>query len=237
VTDVITEVAIERSDVHDVVRLDELDEQLIGQLVDRARSQGLRLTGEDGLLAQLTKTIIESAAEGEMDAHLGYAKHDPAGRDGGNSRNGARTKTVLTDIGPVEVAIPRDRHGTFEPQIVRKRQRRLSGLDSLVISLSAARRLAGRLRLRGGVVDLLHHAFAVAAPRRADRHRDPVVLGDPGKRSGHPPAAGVADRGHPVEAPHPRDTAQSAGHAVEAGDQMRLVFRGRQGGSPLAGMR
>jgi putative transposase len=137
VTDVITDETNERSDTYDVVRLDELDEQLIGQLVDRARSQGLRLTGEDGLLAQLTKTIIESAAEGEMDAHLGYAKHDSAGRDGGNSRNGARTKSVLTDIGPVEVAIPRDRHGTFEPQIVRKRQRRLSGLDSLVISLSA----------------------------------------------------------------------------------------------------
>ncbi|HMK08250.1 MAG TPA: IS256 family transposase [Anaerolineales bacterium] len=120
-----------------MVELDELDRQLVGQLVDRARLQGLRLTGEDGLLAQLTKTIIESAAEGEMDDHLGYAKHDPGGRDGGNSRNGARTKSVLTDIGPVEVAIPRDRDGTFEPQIVGKRQRRLSGLDSLVISLSA----------------------------------------------------------------------------------------------------
>ena len=92
---------------------------------------------DDGLLAQLTKTIIESAAEGEMDAHLGYAKHDPAGRDGGNSRNGARAKRVLTDIGPVEVVIPRDHHGTFKPQIVRKRQRRLCGLDSLVISWSA----------------------------------------------------------------------------------------------------
>ena len=136
-TDVITDEDAKTPDVGVVVELDELDQQLVGQLVDRARSQGLRLTGEDGLLAQLTKTIIESAAEGEMDDHLGYAKHDPAGRDGGNSRNGARTKSVLTDIGPVEVAIPRDRDGTFEPQIVRKRQRRLSGLDSLVISLSA----------------------------------------------------------------------------------------------------
>jgi putative transposase len=137
VTDVITDEDAKTPDVGVVVELDELDQQLVGQLVDRARSQGLRLTGEDGLLAQLTKTIIESAAEGEMDDHLGYGKHDPAGRDGGNSRNGARTKSVLTDIGPVEVAIPRDRDGTFEPQIVRKRQRRLSGLDSLVISLSA----------------------------------------------------------------------------------------------------
>jgi len=137
VTDVITDEDAKTPDVGVVVELDELDRQLVGQLVDRARLQGLRLTGEDGLLAQLTKTIIESAAEGEMDDHLGYAKHDPGGRDGGNSRNGARTKSVLTDIGPVEVAIPRDRDGTFEPQIVRQRQRRLSGLDSLVISLSA----------------------------------------------------------------------------------------------------
>jgi transposase-like protein len=131
------EKVVDTPDRQGVVRLDDLDEQLIGQLVDRARSEGLRLTGADGLLAQLTKRIIESAAEGEMDVHLGYAKHDPAGRDGGNSRNGARAKTVLTDIGPVEVTIPRDRDATFEPQIVGKRQRRLSGLDGLVISLSA----------------------------------------------------------------------------------------------------
>jgi transposase-like protein len=128
---------VETPDGQGVVRLDDLDEQLIGQLVDRARCEGLQLTGEDGLLAQLTKRIIESAAQGEMDVHLGYAKHDPAGRDGANSRNGARAKTVLTDIGPVEVTIPRDRDATFEPRIVRKRQRRLSGLDGLVISLSA----------------------------------------------------------------------------------------------------
>lgn len=137
-TDVIIgDTVVESADEEAVVRLDDLDQQLVGQLVDRARSQGLQLTGEGGLLAQLTKTIIESAAEGELDEHLGYAKHDPAGRDGGNSRNGSRPKTVLTDIGPVEVEMPRDREGTFEPQIVRKRQRRLSGIESLVISLSA----------------------------------------------------------------------------------------------------
>src|SRR5574337_1534611 len=125
------------SDKGGVMRLDGLDEQLVGQLVDRARCEGLRLTGDGGLLGELTKMIIESAAEGELDDHLGYGKHDRAGRDGGNSRNGARTKQVLTDIGPVEVAIPRDRDGSFEPQIVRKRQRRLSGVEPLVISLSA----------------------------------------------------------------------------------------------------
>ena len=117
--------------------LDGVDEQLIRQLADRARAQGLRLTGEGGLLARLTKTVVESALEGELDDHLGYAKHDPAGRNGGNSRNGRRGKTVLTDVGPVEIAVPRDRDSSFEPQLVAKHQRRLSGVEDLVISLSA----------------------------------------------------------------------------------------------------
>ena len=113
------------------------DEQLIRQLVDRARSEGLQLTGEGGLLARLTKRVVESALEGELDDHLGYEKHDPAGRNGGNSRNGRRGKTVLTDVGPVEIAVPRDRDGSFEPKLVAKHQRRLSGVEDLVISLSA----------------------------------------------------------------------------------------------------
>ena len=75
------------------------DEQLVRQLVDRARAEGLKLTGEGGLLGRLTKVVIESALEGEMDDHLGYGKHDPAGRNGGNSRNGTRPKTVLTPGG------------------------------------------------------------------------------------------------------------------------------------------
>ena len=129
--------ALEAPDTGPAVELSYLDKQLMSSLVAQVRSQGLQLTGENGLLGQLTKIIVEAAAEGEMDEHLGYTKHDPAGRDGGNSRNGTRPKTVLTDIGPVEVAIPRDRDGTFEPQIVRKRQRRLGGIDGLVISLSA----------------------------------------------------------------------------------------------------
>jgi transposase-like protein len=118
-------------------RLDAVDEQLVEQLADRARSEGLQLTGEGGLLARLTKRVVESALEGEMDGHLGYAKHDPAGRDGGNSRNGTRGKTVLTEAGPVPLAVPRDRDGSFAPALVKKRQRRLSGVDDLVISLSA----------------------------------------------------------------------------------------------------
>ena len=117
--------------------LDAGEEQLIRQLADRARSEGLQLTGEGGLLARLTKTVVESALEGELDDHLGYEKHDPAGRNGGNSRNGRRGKTVLTDVGPVEIAVPRDRDGSFEPKLVAKHQRRLPGVEDLVISLSA----------------------------------------------------------------------------------------------------
>jgi putative transposase len=138
VTDVmIDEKVAQTPDTLGAVELGYLDKQLMNSLVNRVRSEGLRLTGEGGLLAELTRIVVEAAAEGEMEKHLGYSKHDPAGRDGGNSRNGTRAKTVLTDIGPVEVAIPRDRDGTFEPKIVRKRQRRPGGIDGLVISLSA----------------------------------------------------------------------------------------------------
>jgi hypothetical protein len=113
------------------------DEQLLRELTERARGGGLKLTGEGGLLGRLTKMVIEGALEGELDDHLGYGKHDPEGRDGGNSRNGRRAKTVLTDTGPVEISVPRDRDSSFEPKIVAKRQRRLTGVDDMVISLSA----------------------------------------------------------------------------------------------------
>jgi transposase-like protein len=116
---------------------DAVDEQLVRQLTERARAEGLQLTGEGGLLQKLTKLVVESALDGEMDDHLGYDKHDPVGRNGGNSRNGKRAKTLLTEAGPVEISVPRDRDGSFEPRLVAKRQRRLSGVDDLVISLSA----------------------------------------------------------------------------------------------------
>src|SRR6266545_766196 len=69
------------------------DEQVLRELTERARAGGLRLTGEGGLLGRLTKMVVEGALEGELDDHLGYARHDPAGRDSGNSRNGHRAKT------------------------------------------------------------------------------------------------------------------------------------------------
>jgi transposase-like protein len=112
-------------------------QQLAAQLVERARVEGVDLVGPAGLLTGLTKTVLETALEAEMSEHLGYDKHDSAGRTGGNSRNGTRSKTVLTEIGPVPIEVPRDRDGSFEPVIVRKRQRRLNGIDQLVLSLSA----------------------------------------------------------------------------------------------------
>ena len=105
--------------------------------MDRAREEGVSLVGPGGLLQGLTKTVLESALEAELSEHLGYEPYDPAGHHSGNSRNGTRTKTINTDIGPIEIDVPRDRAGSFEPQIVRKRQRRLTGVDSMVCSLSA----------------------------------------------------------------------------------------------------
>ncbi|GAA4364025.1 hypothetical protein GCM10023088_07770 [Actinomadura verrucosospora] len=87
------------------------EEQLIAMLVDCARTQGLQLTGEGGLLQQLTKRVLESALEGEITDHVGYDKHDAAGRGSGNNRNGTRAKTVLTDVGPVAVKVPHDGQG------------------------------------------------------------------------------------------------------------------------------
>ena len=106
--------------------------ELAEELVARARAEGVELVGPGGLLTDLTKTVLETALEAEMDDHLGYPKHAPEGRDRGNSRNGARSKTVLTEVGEVEIAVPRDRDGSFEPRIVRKRVS-----TRLVISLAA----------------------------------------------------------------------------------------------------
>ena len=114
------------------------EQQAAAELVRLAREQGLSLTGPDGLLRQLTKTVLEAALHEEMTEHLGYEKHDPSGAGTGNIRNGTRAKTVLTEAsGHVGIDVPRDRAGTFEPQIVKKRQRRLNGVDEIVLSLYA----------------------------------------------------------------------------------------------------
>jgi putative transposase len=92
------------------------------------------------VLGELVKAVLERALEAELGEHLGYARHDPAGRNSGNSRNGKISKTVQTGVGPVAVEVPRDRAGTFEPLLVPKRSGRISGgLDDMIISLLRAR--------------------------------------------------------------------------------------------------
>jgi putative transposase len=113
------------------------DEQLLAQLAGRAAAKGLSLAGEGGFLQQMTRLVLQAGLEAEMSSHLGYDKHAVEGRNGGNSRNGTRTKTVITEVGPVDLEVPRDRAGTFAPVTVPKRVRRLRGVDEMVISLVA----------------------------------------------------------------------------------------------------
>jgi putative transposase len=95
------------------------------------------ILGEEGVLKQLTKRLVERALEGEMTTHLGYEKHSPEGKNTGNSRNGKSQKQVKGEFGEVELEVPRDRNGEFEPQLVKKGQRRLPGFDEKVIALYA----------------------------------------------------------------------------------------------------
>jgi transposase-like protein len=130
-----------------------MDDRLLDALLERSRDQagGLRLTGEGSMLGELVKAVLERALEAELTAHLGYERNDRAGRCGGppNYRNGAIAKTVQTGVGPVPLAVPRDRAGTFEPLLVPKRAGRIAGgLDDMIISLYAHGM---------SVRDILHH--------------------------------------------------------------------------------
>lgn len=111
--------------------------ELARDLVRQAQAQGASMSAP-GLMRALTKTVLETALDEEMASHLGYDKHDVVGRNQGNSWNGFRQKTVLTDsVGPVTIEVPRDRDGSFEPVIVKKHQRRLTQVDEVVLSLTA----------------------------------------------------------------------------------------------------
>jgi transposase-like protein len=132
--------------------LDAGDEQLVRALAGRATAGGLSLAGEGGLLQQLTKLVLEAGLEAEMSSHLGYDKHALEGRNGENSRNGTRTKTVITEIGPVDIEVPRDRDASFAPATVPKRVRRLRGVDEMVISLVARGMSTGDVQAHLGEV-------------------------------------------------------------------------------------
>ena len=115
-------------------------------LVARARTKGVELTGEDGLLMGLVRQVLQTGLEVEMAEHLGYERHAVGGRGSGNSRNGTTPKTVKTEIGQVDLRVPRDRAATFAPVTVPKHQRRLDGLSQNVISLYARVSRPGRFR-------------------------------------------------------------------------------------------
>ena len=95
------------------------------------------IIGENGLLRQLTKAVLERALQAEMTGHLGYEKHHSAGNNSGNSRNGVTTKTLKGDFGEIPLETPRDRNGSYEPQIVSKGQTRFTGFDEKIISMYA----------------------------------------------------------------------------------------------------
>ena len=116
----------------------EAERAAVRELVRAARARGEDLTGPDGLLKAITKQVLESALEEEMTEHVGHEKHGTPAPGTGNIRNGTRPKTVLTDAaGEVTIEVPRDRAGTFAPVIVAKRQRRLTDVDAVAISLYA----------------------------------------------------------------------------------------------------
>ena len=119
---------------------------LAGELVSRARTEGTALTGDGGLLTGLVQRVLQAGLDAEMTEHLGYPPHDVAGRGSGNTRNGSYPKTVVTEVGPVEVTVPRDRNGSFEPVTVPKHARRLDGLAGNVINLYAKGLTTGEIR-------------------------------------------------------------------------------------------
>ena len=124
------------------------DDAWLDELIDRADQGGVQLTGEGGFLPELVKAVLERGLAAELTDHLGYARGDPAGRGSPNSRNGTTPKTVQSQIGPMGLDVPRDRDSSFEPRLVPKGERRLGGLDDMIVSL-----YAGGMTVR----DIQHH--------------------------------------------------------------------------------
>jgi len=120
----------------------------LDQAVAQLRSDGARLTGPDGFLSGLIKQVLERGLQAELSEHLGYERHEALGRGSGNSRNGSTPKTVNTEVGPVDVDVPRDRAGTFSPVLLPKHARSMGGFSDIIISL-----YAGGMTVR----DIGHH--------------------------------------------------------------------------------
>jgi putative transposase len=132
----------------------EIKNELIDELL-KGYQKPEEIIGENGLLKQLVKAVLERAMNAELTHHLGYEKHDPAGYNSGDSRNGTSSKTVKGDFGELKIEVPRDRMGTFEPQILPKHQSRFTGFDEKIISMYArgmsTRDIEGHLKEMYGV--------------------------------------------------------------------------------------
>ena len=114
-----------------------LDPVQIDALLADAEAAGISIDGPDGLISRMIKAVLERGLDVEMADHLGYDRGDPAGQGSGNSRNGFTSKTVITSAGQAELAVPRDRNGSFDPQLVPKRKRRLGSTSDMIVSLYA----------------------------------------------------------------------------------------------------
>ena len=135
-------------------------------LFEQIDSGQVNMTGTDGLLPALVKEALERGLAAELTEHLGYDRGEPTSQARGNARNGTTSKTVDSEVGPFEIEVPRDRAGTFTPRLVRKGQRRLDGLDAMIISL-----YAGGMTVR----DIQHHLASTlsAGAQRGDHFEDP----------------------------------------------------------------
>ena len=173
----------------------ETERAAVRELVKAARARGEDLTGPGGLLKILTKDVLEIALEEEMTEHLGYDKHAAEGRNNANSRNGTRAKTVTTPAaGEVVIEVPRDRDGTFEPVIVKKRQRRLNDVDAVVLSLFARGLTTGEIsaHFAWGYLPLAGAVYGVSISKDTiSRITDKVI------EWGRPRVRGRCRRGHP----------------------------------------
>lgn len=134
--------------------IDLIDPQLIDTLLNGYKTPE-DIIGKDGLLKKLTKALLERALNAELTEHVGYEKHDPAGNNSGNSRNGSSKKKLKGDFGELDLETPRDRNGTFEPKIVAKNQTRFTGFDDKIISMYSrgmtTREIEGHLKDMYGV--------------------------------------------------------------------------------------
>ena len=134
-------------------------------MFEQIDSGRVSMTGADGLLPALVKEALERGLAAELTEHLGYDKGEPTTQARGNARNGTTSKMVDSEVGPFEIEVPRDRTGTFTPRLVRKGQRRLDGLDAMIISL-----YAGGMTVR----DIQHHLASTlsAGAQRGDHFED-----------------------------------------------------------------